>query len=125
MGNLCKRIRNINIDGIDKIISKKDTICILSNILCYCTNNQTADLFDTLLNKHNVKCILVNERGATQEMVDLLQKRNIVVCHLLDQELLGRDDRQLVFFPSNTNITYKTYRPITFPNQPYEENKYK
>lgn len=121
---------DIHKPNISNIIgsNNKDVICILSNILCYCTDEQTAELFATLLNVHNVKCILVNERGASQYIIELLNKRNIKIVHLLDQVAAGRDDRQMVFFPSASGeLGYKIPPKdiFTFPNQPYEENKYK
>ena len=42
-----------------------------------------------------MRAILVNERGAEQKMVDMLQRRGIDVVRLLDQ-FGGRDDRQLL-----------------------------
>jgi hypothetical protein len=103
--------------------NSKDIICMLSNILSSCSNEQTADLFENLLTNSNVRCILVNERGMIQSMVKLLEKRKIVVYHLLDQSS-GRDDRQVVFFPPNTTLEYIMNTPTTFPNQPFIKKKY-
>ena len=104
----------------NKIIgtNKKDIICILSNILSVCSNEKTADLLSNLFTNNKIRCILVNERGKIQSMVKLLKERNIVVYHLLDQSL-GRDDRQVVFFPPNTKLEYVMNDPSTFPNQPF------
>jgi hypothetical protein len=99
--------------------NNKETICLLPNILSSCSNQQTADLFENLLTKYNIKCILVNERGMIQSMVKLLRKKNIVIYHLLDQTL-GRDDRQLALFPPNTSLKYILNDPPTFPNQPFK-----
>ena len=40
---------------------------MLSNILCYCTNDETADFFCEILSPGGgVRAILANERGAEQ-----------------------------------------------------------
>ena len=115
---------NVHNSDNSKIIgtNNKDIICILSNILSVCSNEKTADLFSNLLCNYKVNCILMNERGKIQSMVKLLEKRNIVVYHLLDQSF-GTDDRQVVFFPPNTKLNYILNDPPTFPNQPFVRNK--
>ena len=40
-------------------------VCLLSNIMCYCTDEATADLFTRLLTGP-VAAIVANERGAEQ-----------------------------------------------------------
>jgi hypothetical protein len=119
-----------------------NVVCFLSNILCYCTDDFTADLFAKLLGPGGgVRCILANERGAEQRMVGLLERRGIVVKRLLDQRASGRDDRQLAFFGAhagasaaaaaqhaqlpNLPLSADAFRELTFPNQPYEEKKYR
>ena len=89
-----------------------------------------------------VRAILVNERGAEQRIVEKLQRRGVVVVRLLDQRPQGRDDRQMVFLPPgsklatdhgdgngptlpNTPLSARAFRDMTFPNQPYEEKKYR
>ena len=62
------------------------------------TDDETADLFARLLRPGGgVRAILVNERGAEQRIVGLLERRGVGVVRLLDQERQGRDDRQMVF----------------------------
>ena len=112
-------------------------VCILSNILCYCSDEQTADLFLDLLTSR-VTAIIVNERGAVQSIVPMLQRRGVRILRLLDQLTAGRDDRQLVFLPPSSssssevvvapnpptnNIPLPDDWPTVFPNQPYEEKK--
>jgi len=113
-------------------------VCMLSNILCYCSDDSTADLFTELLQPGGgARCILVNERGAEQRMVSLLERRGIVVVKLLDQVAQGRDDRQMVFLPPgspwkaahgtlpNLPFSREAFCEMIFPNQPYEEKKYR
>uniref|UniRef100_A0A7S3NIF2 Uncharacterized protein n=1 Tax=Aureoumbra lagunensis TaxID=44058 RepID=A0A7S3NIF2_9STRA len=119
-------------DALDQILNiysdDRPLICFLSNILCYCTDESTADLFQKLLTCGRVHAIIANERGAVQGMVAMLQHRGIVVAKLLDQQNAGRDDRQLLFLPPGAspdlpNIPLPDdFSPI-FPNQPYEEKK--
>ena len=125
-----------------------NVVCMLSNILCYCTDEETAEYFLRLLSPPaphlppRVRAILVNERGAEQRIVEKLQRRGVVVVRLLDQRPQGRDDRQMVFLPPgsklatdhgdgngptlpNTPLSARAFRDMTFPNQPYEEKKYR
>lgn len=102
-------------------------VCLLSNILCYCSDDATADLFARLLDD-KVAAIFANERGAVQRMCDLVEDRGVVVVRLLDQQNAGRDDRQLVFLkpgsrPDLSGIPLGIETPRVFPNQPYEEKK--
>ena len=106
---------------------KRGVVCLLSNIMCYCTDDATADLFTKLL-KTSVAAIVANERGAEQGIAPLLERRGVVVVKLLDQTAAGRDDRQLIFLPPGSPTTLPniplpeaTYR--VFPNVPYEEKK--
>mmetsp|Transcript_3770 Transcript_3770/g.8150 ORF Transcript_3770/g.8150 Transcript_3770/m.8150 type:complete len:460 (-) Transcript_3770:209-1588(-) len=116
-------------------------LCIISNVLVYCTDEQTADVLTDLL-ESGVRAILLNERGAEQRMVEMVCRRGVSVVRLMSQEA-GRDDRQLVFLPSGSAAfeglhlaqppsdgpeprVYNT-PPLsspTFPNVPYEENKF-
>lgn len=93
----------------------------------------------------------MNERGAEQRLVPMLEARGVVVCRLLDQSPSGRDDRQMAFLPprskalgataaaehalpsaipsdigrlSNLPLSAEAARCMTFPNQPYEEKKF-
>jgi len=102
-------------------------VCLLSNIMCYCTDDATADLFLTLLNT-TVAAIVANERGAEQGIVPLLERRGAVVVKLLDQTTAGRDDRQFVVLPPGSdaalpNIPLPDDAHRVFPNVPYEEKK--
>lgn len=103
-------------------------VCLLSNILCYCTDDATADFFCHLLESGKVAAILANERGAEQRMCGLLERRGVTVVRFLDQSSAGRDDRQLAFLPPSTpaslpNIPLADDALRVFPNQPYEERK--
>lgn len=102
-------------------------VCLLSNIMCYCTDEETADLFARLLDGP-VAAIVANERGAEQGICPKLTRRGVVVIKLLDNDVVGRDDRQLIFLPPGSAPTLpgipladETYR--VFPNVPYEEKK--
>jgi len=78
----------------------------------------------SLLVDEHVHAILLNERGAEQKMVEMLQARRLVVVRLLTQEA-GRDDRQLLVLPPGTAEPVPTAQHSSvFPNVPYEENKY-
>ena len=125
------------LQSVLNLVPKDDgarVVCMLSNILCYCSDDQTADLFYDLLTSR-VTAIVVNERGAVQGIVGMLQRRNIRVLRLLDQITAGRDDRQLVFLPPLSDADQNTTLPDTIPlpddfftvlpNQPYEEKKKK
>ena len=85
--------------------------------------------------------ILINERGAEQKMVEMLERRHVVVVRLMDNQSGGRDDRQLLLLPPGSAVPAPTRRagapadaaerpakvgagPFVFPNVPYEENKY-
>ena len=68
----------------------------------YCTDEATADVLSALLTTHKVHAILINERGAEQKMVEMLQRRGIVVVRLMDQVGGVRDDRQLLLLPPGT-----------------------
>ena len=103
-------------------------VCLLSNILCYCTDDATADFFCHLLESGKVVAILANARGAEQRICGLLERRGVTVVHFLDQSSAGRDDRQLAFLPPGTPSSLP-HIPLAddafrvFPNQPYEERK--
>eukprot|EP00908_Phaeocystis_cordata_P023585 Transcript_6046.p1 GENE.Transcript_6046~~Transcript_6046.p1 ORF type:complete len:517 (-),score=162.86 Transcript_6046:113-1663(-) len=102
-------------------------LCMVSNVLVYCTDEASADVFATLLDpaKGGVKAVLLNERGGEQKMIELVEKRGVVVVKLLSQEsAAGRDDRQLIFLPPGTTPpALSAAGPSTFPNVPYEEAK--
>jgi len=104
-------------------------VLFLSNILCYCTDDHTADLFAHLLRPGaRVRAVVANERGAVQNIVGMLERRGLVVVKLLDQLNAGRDDRQLIFLPPGSPDTFPNLplpddHPRVFPNQPYEEKK--
>jgi len=74
-------------------------LCIISNVLVYCTDEPTADVLSALLTTHGVHAILINERGAEQKMVEMLERRDVVVVRLMDQVNGVRDDRQLLLLP--------------------------
>jgi hypothetical protein len=100
-------------------------LCLISNVLVYCTDEPSADVLTSLL-QSGVRAILVNERNGEQRMVGMVQKRGVVVCKLLDQSsAAGRDDRQLLFLPEGTPAPSPVPRDLehTFPNVPYEEAK--
>merc|ERR1712087_257955 len=60
-------------------------LCIISNVLVYCTDEQTADVLTSLL-ENGVRAILLNERGAEQRMVDMVRQRGVSVVRLMNQE---------------------------------------
>ena len=106
---------------------KGGVVCMLSNIMCYCTDDATADLFLRLL-RTTVAAIVANERGAEQGIVPLLERRGAVVVKLLDQRAAGRDDRQFIVLPPGSaptlpNIPLPDGATRVFPNVPYEEKK--
>ena len=84
------------VDAVTRSACPRLDVCLISNVLVYCTDEPTADVLTALLTTHKVQCILVNERGAEQKMVEMLQRRGVVVVRLMDQSG-GRDDRQLLF----------------------------
>ena len=127
---------------------------MISNVLVYCTDEATADVLTALLTEQKMHAILVNERGAEQKMVEMLQRRGVVVVRLMDQSG-GRDDRQLILLPPGTppppaptpaataaaaptskpqsqdvrsmlsvDAAASRYEGCVFPNVPYEEKKY-
>ena len=81
----------------------------------------------TALLTSGVQAILLNERGAEQKMVEMVERRGVVVAKLLDQtSAAGCDDRQLIFLPEGSPQP----QPLppgaietVFPNVPYEEAK--
>ena len=106
-----------------------------------------------LLEKRGVRAILVNERGAEQAMIEMLQARGIEVTRLMDNQSGGRDDRQLLLKAPSAAAAIQlpiaspfgarkgsawadsededeepppppTVAAAVFPNVPYEENKY-
>uniref|UniRef100_A0A7S4FAZ1 Uncharacterized protein n=1 Tax=Chrysotila carterae TaxID=13221 RepID=A0A7S4FAZ1_CHRCT len=116
-------------------------LCLISNVMVYCSDEATADVLTQLL-AGGVRAILINERGADQRIVGMVQRRGVVVLRLMRQEA-GRDDRQLVFLPPGSDLldslpsvwhengtaeklSYATFPPKSpvFPNVPYEENKF-
>ena len=101
-------------------------VCMISNVLCYCTDQQTADFLASLFDR-GVVAIIVNERGAEQRMCDMLADRGVVVAKLLDQVAAGRDDRQCVYLapghPRLAGIPLALDQWVVYPNQPYEEKK--
>ena len=100
-------------------------LCVISNVMVYCTDEATADVLAALVTTQGVDAILMNERGAEQKIVDMLTQRGVVVVRLLNQAA-GRDDRQLLVLPPGT-VLPGTAPPAAghcvFPNVPYEENK--
>jgi len=119
-------------------------ICIISNVLNYCTDEASADLLVGLL-QNGTRCILLNERGAEQRMVEFVMQRGVRVVRLLSQEGCGRDDRQMIFFPPeqppegdgadsgrSRDLEFVSYEQqeapphaeLVFPNVPYEERKF-
>ena len=99
-------------------------LCLVSNVLVYCTDEASADVFAHLLSS-GVKAVLLNERGGEQKMVNMVEKRGVVVAKLLDQtSAAGRDDRQLLFLPEGSPAPPPAPRvEHVFTNVPYEENK--
>jgi len=90
-------------------------ICIISNVLNYCTDEDSAELLTNLL-RNGTRAILLNERGAEQRMVELVQKRGVRVVRLLCQEGCGRDDRQMIFFPPAENPSPNANAPPPPPH---------
>ena len=103
-------------------------LCIISNVFVYCTDEKSADVLTALLeNPKGPRALLVNERGAEQRLVELLEARGCAVLKLLSQHA-GRDDRQLLVVPKQASRTEdfggpKVYPSPVFPNVPYEESK--
>jgi len=102
-------------------------VAMLSNIMCYCTDDATADLFLGLL-EGPVSAIVANERGAEQGIVALMERRGAVVVRLLDQTAAGKDHRQFIILPPGApttlpNIPLPPDAAKVFPNVPYEEKK--
>lgn len=100
-----------------------DTVCMLSNIMCYCTDDATADFFAALLGPGGgCRAIIANERGAEQGICKLLEQRGVAVVYLLDQDTCGKDHRQLMFLPPGSPVTHPLI-PLpddfhrVFPNQ--------
>ena len=87
------------VDAVTRSGLPRIDLCLISNVLVYCTDEATADVLTSLLTTHKVHAILINERGAEQKMVDMLQRRGIVVVRLMDQVGGVRDDRQLLLLP--------------------------
>ena len=95
-------------------------------MLVYCTDEPSADVLAALLTS-GVQAVLLNERGAEQKMVEMVERRGVVVAKLLDQtSAAGCDDRQLIFLPEGSPPP----QPLppgaieaVFPNVPYEEAK--
>ncbi|KAJ1462801.1 hypothetical protein M885DRAFT_165253 [Pelagophyceae sp. CCMP2097] len=122
---------DVHADGADSaVVGDSDrVVCMLSNIMCYCTDDQTAELFAKLLCGGRVKAILGNERGAEQRIIPKLERLGIVVVRLLDQANAGRDDRQFAFLPPRSKLPRPRNLPLAddfvriFPNVPYEEKK--
>ena len=102
-------------------------VCLLSNIMCYCTDEATADLFYALLTTHKCAAIVANERGAEQGILPKLERRGAVVVKLLDNTVVGRDDRQFIVLPPGhaplTGVPLAEDADRVFPNVPYEEKK--
>ena len=116
------------VDAVTRSACPRLDVCLISNVLVYCTDEPTADVLTALLTVHGVHCILINERGAEQKMVEMVERRGVVVTRLMDQSG-GRDDRQLLLLPPGTPRpveagTAARGRAAVFPNVPYEENKY-
>ena len=99
-------------------------LCLVSNVLVYCTDEPSADVFAHLLST-GVKAVLLNERGGEQKMCNMVEKRGVVVAKLLDQtSAAGRDDRQLLWLPEGSPPPPPAPRvEHVFTNVPYEENK--
>ena len=89
------------VDAVTRSSCPRLDVCLISNVLVYCTDEPTAEVLTALLTKHKVNAILVNERGAEQKMVEMLNRRGVVVVRLMDQSG-GRDDRQLLLLPPGT-----------------------
>ena len=102
-------------------------VCMLSNIMCYCSDEATADLFYQLLTTHKCAAIVGNERGAEQSILPKLSRRGCVVVKLLDQVASGRDDRQFIVLPPGhpplQGVPLVEDASRVFPNVPYEEKK--
>ena len=120
---------DVHTPDLDRLLrGEQDVVILLSNIMCYCSDDATADLFCALLDGGGVAAIVANERGAEQGICAKLSRRGAVVIKLLDQTAQGRDDRQFVVLPPGSAATLEGvplddafYR--VFPNQPYEEKK--
>ncbi|KAH8097158.1 hypothetical protein JL720_37 [Aureococcus anophagefferens] len=102
---------------LTKISGGFDTgvVCMLSNIMCYCTDDATADLFERLLDSF-VVAIVANERGAEQGIAPMMERRGVVVAKLLDQAAAGRDDRQIVHVVKGALVCPKSGRRFPINN---------
>ncbi len=108
-------------------------LCIISNVFVYCTDEQTADVLSALLHaSKGPRALMINERGAEQRLVEMLEARGCSVVRLLSQHA-GRDDRQLLVRAAEGGATderdaaaatpsQEGDAPV-FPNVPYEESK--
>ena len=71
--------------------------------------------------------IVANERGAEQGILPKLERRGAVVVKLLDNTVVGRDDRQFIVLPPGhaplTGVPLAEDADRVFPNVPYEEKK--
>lgn len=114
-------------------------VCIISNLLVYCTDESTADVLTELFTIDGIHAILVNERGGEQRIVKMLERRGVVVVRLMDQSCGVVDDRQLLLLPPGTTpkpqqcnggksqdvrSQQDTRKVVVFPNVPFEEHKH-
>lgn len=114
-----KAVDAVTASGLERI-----DLCVISNVLVYCTDENTADVLTALLTDGKVHAILINERGGEQKMVDMLEKRGVSVTRLMDNQTGGRDDRQLLLLPPGADSpAAHPAEEVVFPNVPYEENK--
>ena len=100
---------DVHAPDLDSLLKGTEgVVCLLSNIMCYCTDDATADLFERLLDSF-VVAIVANERGAEQGIAPMMERRGVVVAKLLDQAAAGRDDRQIVFLPKGSPKTLDAF----------------
>jgi hypothetical protein len=102
-------------------------LCIISNLLVYCSDEQTANVLFDLFTIHNVHAILVNERGTEQKIIKMMEDRGIVFVRLMDQTCGIHDDRQLLLLPPGTSLPSRDKSQndhVIFPNVPFEEHKH-
>lgn len=131
--NIKEGIHAVECSGFPRI-----DLCLISNLLVYCSDEPTADVLTDLLTTHGVHAILVNERGTEQKLIPMLERREVVVVRLMDQTCGIQDDRQLLLLPPGSTSSLSSHREadktqdvraqrngvVVFPNVPFEEHKH-
>uniref|UniRef100_A0A7S3K2G5 Uncharacterized protein n=1 Tax=Aureoumbra lagunensis TaxID=44058 RepID=A0A7S3K2G5_9STRA len=97
-------------------------ILVISYLLIYCTNAHTADLLAHLLTSKKVSMLLISERTHSQDIVQLLEQRGLVVHPLMPQSRYEPDQRQLLVLTADTARSMSTTAlsdNLTFHNVPF------